>query len=72
MLQELVDEQTYPRLHRIAWYETGRPPVSERDEFFLRLDRILDGVQAFIGALKLDGNASPDTAAAEPLRETDE
>lgn len=73
LLRELVDEQTYPRLHQIAWSaETGAPPASERDEFLFGLDRILDGIQAFIGALKLDRNASPDTAAAQPLRETDE
>ena len=71
VLRELVDEQTYPRLHRIAW-SAETELQSERDEFLFGVDRILDGVQSHIDALKLDPNASPDTAAAEPLRETDE
>lgn len=53
LLRELVDEQTYPRLHRIAWSAvTSAQPVeaSERDEFLFGVDRILDGVQALIDA----------------------
>jgi AcrR family transcriptional regulator len=48
LLRELVDEKTYPRLHRLAWSpETGSPP-SEREEFLFGVDRILDAVQALI------------------------
>jgi AcrR family transcriptional regulator len=71
LLRELVDEQTYPRLHQLAW-SAAAESRSERDEFLFGVDRILDGVQAFIAALKLDRNASPDSAAAQPLRGTDE
>jgi AcrR family transcriptional regulator len=49
LLRELVDEQTYPRLYRIAW--TPQEPggeLSEREEFLFGIDRILDGVQALI------------------------
>ncbi len=70
LLRELVDEQAYPRLHRLAW-SAAAEPQSERDEFLFGVERILDGVQALIGALKLDRVASPAPAAAEPLRETD-
>ncbi len=53
VLQQLVDEETYPRLHRIAW---AADPVgaSERDEFYFGVDRILDGVQAFMDAQPAD------------------
>jgi AcrR family transcriptional regulator len=54
LLRELVDEKTYPRLYRIAWTppddgsaEGGAPP-SEREEFLFGIDRILDGIQAFM------------------------
>ena len=47
MLRELLDEQTYPRLYRIAW-TPGAATVSERDEFLFGIDRILDGVAALI------------------------
>ena len=51
LLRELVDENTYPRLHRIAWSppdggETAEP--SEQEDFLFGVDRILDGVQALI------------------------
>jgi len=50
LLRELVDERTYPRLHRIAWTPPDGPEgePSEREEFLFGLDRILDGVQALI------------------------
>jgi AcrR family transcriptional regulator len=59
LLRELADEATYPRLHRIAWTppgsgegegegEDGGGPPSERDEFLFGIDRILDGIQAFM------------------------
>jgi Tetracyclin repressor-like, C-terminal domain len=48
LLRELVDEKTYPRLHRIAWSPESDSQPSEREEFLFGLDRILDGVQTFI------------------------
>jgi AcrR family transcriptional regulator len=48
LLRELADEATYPRLYRIAWTPPGGGPPSERDEFLFGLDRILDGIQAYI------------------------
>jgi AcrR family transcriptional regulator len=48
LLRELVDEQTYPRLYRLAWSDTPAEPVSERAEFLFGVDRILDSVQALI------------------------
>ena len=51
LLRELVDEQAYPRLHRLAWTADagGRPPDSgEREQFLFGLGMILDGVQALI------------------------
>jgi hypothetical protein len=41
-----VDEKTYPLLHRIAWSTDASR--SEREEFLLGLNFILDGVQARI------------------------
>jgi len=60
LLRELVDEQTYPRLHRIAWSAPaegdgsgegegeGGGPASEHEQFMFGVDTILDGVQALI------------------------
>ena len=47
LLRELVDEKTYPTLHRIAW-AADAVQRSEREEFLLGIDVILDGVQALI------------------------
>jgi AcrR family transcriptional regulator len=47
LLRLLVDEATYPRLHRLAWTGDPRPP-DEREEFLRGIDCILDGVQAAI------------------------
>ena len=33
LLRELVDEQTYPRLYRLAWEPAPDEPLSEREEF---------------------------------------
>ena len=55
LLRELVDEQTYPRLHRIAW-TPGAATVSERDEFLFGIDRILDGVAALIERTRQGGS----------------
>ena len=53
LVREVVDEQTYPRLHRLAWSASiGEDPsgFNEQEEFLFGLDRILDGVEALIGA----------------------
>jgi len=57
LVRELADEAAYPRLYRIAWTppadggsdgpELGGPP-SEREEFLFGLDRILDGIAAYM------------------------
>jgi AcrR family transcriptional regulator len=51
LLRELVDAETFPRLHRIAWSrEIGSNPAgfAEDEEFRFGVDRILDGVQSYI------------------------
>jgi AcrR family transcriptional regulator len=48
LLRELVDEQTYPRLHRLAWQQEPESPLSEHEAFLFGVDVILDGVQALI------------------------
>jgi AcrR family transcriptional regulator len=60
LLRELADEQTYPRLHRLAWAaDIGDSPsgFDEREEFLFGVDAILDGVQALI-----DRSTPPGTA----------
>jgi AcrR family transcriptional regulator len=47
LLRELIDERTFPRLHRFAWGPQG-PPLSDRDAFLYGLDTILDGIQVRI------------------------
>jgi AcrR family transcriptional regulator len=46
LLRELVDPDTYPRLHRIAW--TEQPSSTEQEEFMFGVERILDGVEKLI------------------------
>jgi AcrR family transcriptional regulator len=51
LLREVADEQTYPRLHRLAWSEhIGDNPAGfdEQEEFLFGLDRILDGIEVLI------------------------
>jgi AcrR family transcriptional regulator len=48
LLRALVDERTYPHLHRLAWSPPRDHPRSEREEFLMGIDLILDGVQALI------------------------
>jgi len=58
LLRELADEQTYPRLHRLAWSaDLGGSPsgFEEREEFLFGVDAILDGVQALIDRSKAAG-----------------
>jgi AcrR family transcriptional regulator len=53
LLREVLDEEHFPRLYRIAWAaERDSPPsgFEEREEFLFGLDRILDGVQALVDA----------------------
>jgi AcrR family transcriptional regulator len=58
LLRELVDEPTYPRLHRIAWSSPvegeggGDRPLSEYEQFMFGIDTILDGVQALIDRVR--------------------
>jgi AcrR family transcriptional regulator len=58
LLRELVDERTYPRLHRLAWAgDIGDSPsgFDEHEEFLFGVDAILDGVQALIDRSKPPG-----------------
>src|SRR3984957_6072908 len=51
LVREVADEQTYPRLHRLAWSASiGDDPTGfdEQEEFRFGLDRILDGVETLI------------------------
>jgi AcrR family transcriptional regulator len=51
LLRELVDDQRYPRLYRIAWSSANRGvphALEERQSYLFGLERILDGVQAFM------------------------
>jgi AcrR family transcriptional regulator len=51
LLRELVDEQSHPRLHRLAGAaDTDREPApdDERQEFVFGLETILDGVESLI------------------------
>ena len=50
LLRELVDEHTYPRLHRLAWSAPvdSQPDLDEREQFLFGVERILDGTQALI------------------------
>jgi AcrR family transcriptional regulator len=52
LLRELVDEQTYPHLYRLAWDSSPADSLSEREEFLSGLDLILDGVQVSINRAK--------------------
>jgi AcrR family transcriptional regulator len=54
LLRELVDERTYPRLHRIAWTASPVYPATEREQFLYGVDTILDGVQARIDRIAGD------------------
>ena len=52
LLRELVDEQTYPQLYRLAWASSPADSLSEREEFVAGVGVILDGVQALIDRAK--------------------
>jgi AcrR family transcriptional regulator len=60
LVREVADEQTYPRLHRLAWSASiGDDPTGfdEQEEFLFGLDRILDGVEALIARAQAEGRA---------------
>jgi AcrR family transcriptional regulator len=48
VLRELVDERTYPRLHRLAWTPPAGPEPTEYEQYTFGIDLILDGVQVLI------------------------
>jgi AcrR family transcriptional regulator len=48
LLREVVDERTYPHLHRLAWEAPAEAPPSEREQFLWGVDVILDGAQALV------------------------
>ncbi len=57
LVREVADEQTYPRLHRLAWSGgIGEDPSGwdEQEEFSFGLDRILDGVEVLISRTEAD------------------
>ena len=60
LVREVADEQTYPRLHRLAWSASiGDDPTGfdEQEEFLFGLDRILDGVEVLIARTQAGGRA---------------
>lgn len=58
LLRQLVDEETYPRLHRLAWSADIATEHDDRREFEFGLERILDGVEAYISRSNGPGPAS--------------
>jgi AcrR family transcriptional regulator len=62
LLRELVDEQHYPRLYRLAWSagapDSASPEETERKEFLWGIELILDGVEALIGRAQRSGTAA--------------
>jgi AcrR family transcriptional regulator len=50
LLRELVDAKAYPRLHRLAWAGESAGIPDEREEFLFGLERILDGIAAYVAA----------------------
>src|ERR1700733_12411948 len=60
LVREVADEQTYPRLHRLAWSASiGDDPTGfdEQEEFRFGLDRILDGVEVLIARARARARA---------------
>jgi AcrR family transcriptional regulator len=57
VLRELVDEKTYPRLHRLAWEgDSASEDSGEFEEYLFGVDMILDGVQALIDRAREAGS----------------
>lgn len=48
VLREVLDEQTYPRMYRLAWARTPQEQPDEQAEFLFGLDRILDGIESYL------------------------
>jgi AcrR family transcriptional regulator len=65
LLRELVDEQRYPRLYRIAWGRGGSTDRDEHQEFCFGLETILDGVQALIDRAS---SSAPNRRSSTPRR----
>jgi AcrR family transcriptional regulator len=65
LLRELLDEQTFPRLYRLAWSATGsgHQPQDQRADFLFGLDLILDGVQALIDKTRIAAERRDDKEA---------
>jgi AcrR family transcriptional regulator len=51
LLRELVDQATFPRLHELAWTEDPDRQPDDQAEFAFAIDRILDGIEAYIDRL---------------------
>ncbi len=49
VLRLVVDEATYPRLHRMAWSSDARQAPDEWADFLNGVDCTLDGIQAQVG-----------------------
>jgi AcrR family transcriptional regulator len=64
LLRELVDDQRYPRLYRIAWDSGSSADRDEHQEFGLGLETILDGVQVLIDRTSSAPHNAPGTPAA--------
>jgi AcrR family transcriptional regulator len=67
LLRELVDEEHYPRLYRIAWSPDAPGATSSAEtelrEFLLGIELILDGVESLIARAQRPG---PDPATSRP------
>jgi AcrR family transcriptional regulator len=48
LLRELVDEPSYPNLHRMVWTPPECPPPTEYEQFLFGIDCILDGVETLV------------------------
>jgi AcrR family transcriptional regulator len=62
LMRELVDQERYPRLYRLAWSEDigGDPSgFAEQEEFLFGLDRILDGVQVLMDQTQMGSGTHP-------------
>jgi AcrR family transcriptional regulator len=62
LLRQLVDEEHYPRLYRLAWSADAAGGMSsretERKEFVLGIELILDGVESLIARAQRSGSAT--------------
>jgi AcrR family transcriptional regulator len=67
ILRLLVDETSYPRLHRIAWEASDEPP-DEHAAYVEGVDCILDGVEAMVQRRRrAQGVLPPDPLREPPL-----